>query len=148
MSNYPVWWETTLTIYNKYENPLTHVISWFKHTVTGCFWKDTGNKITIGDTVLETNDIICRIPQNTAFLEAYQWINIPNNQKSDYFTLKQEDIIVKGEISDEIDEYTSGHRASDIIAKYKALQGCMEVEKIAVNVGAGRCNPHYYVRGL
>ena len=148
MSNYPVWWEETLTIYNRYQDPLTKRVSWFKHTVSGCFWKDTGNKITVGDTVLETNDIICRIPENPAFLEAYQWINIPNDQKENYFTIGQKDIIVRGDVSDIIDEGTSGHRSTDLLAKYKKLQGCLEVERIAVNVGAGRCNPHYYVRGV
>ena len=148
MSNYPVWWEETLTIYNRYDDPLTHLVTWFKYVVHNCFWKDVGNKVTVGDTVLETNDIICRIPQNAAFLPVYQWVNIPNDQKSNYFTIGPKDIIIKGAVTDVINEYSSGHRSSDVLAKYKALQGCMEVERIAINTGAGRCNPHYYVRGL
>ena len=148
MSDYPIWWDKTLTIYNRYQDPLTNYVTWFRHVVTGCFWKDTGNKITVGDTVLETNDIICRIPENTAFLEAYQWINVPTEDKANYFTLGQKDIIVKGEVSDVISEGVSGHRSTDLIAKYKKLQGCLEVQRIGINVGAGLCNPHYYVKGL
>lgn len=148
MGNYPVWWEDTITIYNRYEDPLTRIVQWFRHTITNCFWKDTGNKITVGDTVLETNDIICRIPQNEAFLPAYEWVNKPNDKKADFFTIGKNDIIVKGAVEDIIDEHTSGHRATDLIAKYKELQGCLEVQRVGINTGTGKCNPHYFVKGI
>ena len=145
---YPIWWDTTITVYNKYEDPQTRVIRWFSTVIEGCFWKYVGDKITVGETVLETNNIICRIPQQSNFLEKYLWINKPNDTMSEFFTLGPGDIIVKGEVTESIDEYTSGHRSSDFIRKYKNLQGCMEVEQVAINTGGGRNNPHYYVRGL
>ena len=148
MSNYPQWWNQQITIYNKYEDPQTHVVSWFKFTVDNCFWKYTGDKISIGETVLETNNIICRIPENDKFLEKYQWVQKPNDQMGNYFTLGPGDIIIKGNVSDIVDEYTSGQRSTDLIAKYKALQGCMEIEEVAINVGGGRNQPHYYVKGI
>lgn len=148
MSNYPIWWETTLTIYNKYEDPQTQVVKWYRHTVNNCFWKYVGDKLTIGEVVLDTNSIICRIPEDSAFLEKYQWINIPNDEMSNYFTLGNGDIIIKGEVEDEIDEYKSGMRSTDLINKYKGLQGCMEINEVSINVGRGRNNPHYYVRGI
>ena len=58
------------------------------------------------------------------------------------------DIIIKGEVDDVIDEYTKGHRSSDILDKYKPLQGCIEVDSVGINVGAGRCMEHYTVRGV
>lgn len=148
MNNYPVWWDTPLTIYNKYENSQTNLITWYKHVINNCFWKDVGDKVSVGNTVLETNNIICRIPQSNEFLEKYQWLQLPNDQMADYFTLGVGDIIIKGSVDDIINEYQSGHRSSDIIAKYKELQGCMEIDRTAINVGAGRCNPHYYVKGV
>ena len=148
MSNYPIWWETTLTIYNRYEDPQTQIISWYKTVVEDCFWQYTGDKVTIGETVLDTNNIICRIPESDKFLEKYLWIDIPNDQMSNYFTLGVGDIIVKGNCSFEINEYRSGMRSTDLIAKYKDLQGCMEIERISVNVGRGRNNPHYFVKGI
>ena len=115
MSNhYASWWNTTVTIYNKYEDPQTNLVRWHRHVVENCFWKYTGDKITINNVVLDTNSIICRIPVNENFLEKYQWINIPNDEMSNYFTLGQGDIIVKGEVSDIIDEYHSGNRSSDL----------------------------------
>lgn len=145
---YPQWWNTTITVFNKYTDPVTEKVSWFKYTIQGCFWKYVGDKVTVGNTVLETNNIICRIPENPAYLENYQWVALPNDQMSDYFTLSQGDIIIKGVVDENIDEYTKGSRSTDIIAKYKGLQGCMEVETWAINVGGGRNNPHYYVKGI
>ena len=148
MSDYPIWWDTELTIFNKYEDAVTNLITWYKHTVSNCFWKYVGDKVTVGNTVLETNNIICRIPQDDAFLENYLWVALPNYEMGNYFTLSQGDIIVKGNVSDVIDEYQSGHRSSDLLAKYKKLQGCMTIERFSINIGSGRNNPHYYIKGI
>lgn len=148
MSDYPIWWDTTLTVYNKFEDPQTQVISWYRTVIDNCFWKYTGDKINIGETVLETNNIICRIPENDLFIEKYEWVQLPNDKMSQYFTLGAGDIIIKGEVDDVVNEYSSGHRSSDLVAKYKNLQGCMEVQQITLNIGVGRNNPHYFVKGI
>lgn len=145
---YPEWWETTVTIFNKFKDPHTKVVRWYKTVVEGVFWKYVGDKVTIGKTVLETNNIICRIRKDEKFLEKYQWIQMPNDEMENYYTLARGDIIVKGEVDDVIDEYETGKRSTDLIAKYKELQGCMSIEEIAINVGAGRCNEHYFVKGV
>lgn len=147
MNNYPKWWNTTVTIYNRYEDRQTQVITWFRHTVDGCFWKYTGNTVNVGETILETKDIICRIPEQSDFLEKYLWEQLPNDEMSSYFTLGSDDLIIKGAVTDEIDEYVKGKRSTDLLEKYKRLQGCMEVEQVALNVGGGRNEPHYYVKG-
>lgn len=148
MNVYPVWWDTTITIYNKFTDPQTRVISWYKHTIPNCFWKYTGEKITIGETVLSTNDTICRIAKNDIYMDKYRWEQLPNNEMDEYFTLGVGDIIVKGEVSDIVDEYTSGHRSSDVVAKYKKLQGCIVIESFSDNTGIGRGSEHYYVKGV
>lgn len=146
VSNYPEWWNTTITVYNKYENPANRLITWYKTVLHNCFWKNTGNKIVVGETTLDTNSTLCRIPVNTAYLEAYQWID--EQDKSTHFTLAPGDIIIKGEVTESIDEYSSGYRSSDILAKYKKLQGCMVIEQCAINAGLGRGLEHYFVRGV
>lgn len=148
MNNYPSWWNTTITVYNKYTDPQTQLVRWYRHKVDGAFWKYSGNKVVVGSTVLETKDIICRIRKDDAFKEKHEWINIPNDEMSQYFTLAQGDIIVKGEVDDEINEYTSGTRSTDLKKKYKNLQGCLEIQEWANNTGGGRGNEHYYVKGL
>lgn len=144
---YPPWWETTLTVYNRYEDKTTHVVTWYRTVLTGCFWKYTGNKVLVGDTLLETNTTICRIPYNDKFLEKFAWEQLPNDKMSDFFTLGTNDIIVKGEVEDVIDEYTKGKRSSDLLAKYKDLQGCITVERLSINTGTARCSEHYYITG-
>ena len=144
---YPPWWETSLTIYNKYEDKLTQVVTWYRNVVTGCFWKYTGNKVLIGDTLLETTSTICRIPYSEKFMEKYLWEQLPNDTMQDYFTLGPADIIVKGEVTDTIDEYTKGSRSSDLLSKYKELQGCIVIDEVAINTGTARCSEHYFVKG-
>ena len=148
MNEYPVWWNTNLTIYNKYEDPQTNIVTWLRTVVTESFWKYVGEKINVGNTVIETNNTICRIRKDDRFLEKHEWIALPNDQMSEYFTLSPGDIIVKGEVDDVVNEYVNGQRSSDLLKKYKALQGCIVIDEVAINVGAGRCNEHYYVRGI
>lgn len=145
---YPIWWDTTLTIYNKYIDTQTQLITWYKHVVKNCFWKYTGDKVTINDVVLETNNTICRIPKNDKYLEKFEWVAKPNDLMGEYFTLSQGDIIVKGEVDDVINEYQSGQRSSDLLSKYKNLQGCIKIEEVGNNTGVGRCNEHYFVKGI
>ena len=146
MSKYPEWWNTTITVFNKYEDPATRRITWYRTVLHNCFWKYTGNKIVVGETTLETNTILCRIPHSSAILEKYQWNDMVD--KSHYFTLSAGDIIIKGNVTDALDEYVSGQRSSDLLTKYRKLQGCMTVERYADNTGEGRGSEHYYVRGV
>ena len=145
---YPVWWDSTVTIYNKYVDKQTDITTWYRTVVTDCFWKNVSDKLTIGQTVLETNNIICRIPKDERYLPKDKWILVPSDSKSSYFTLGVGDIIINGEVTDDINEYLSGHRSTDVIAKYKELQGCMEVTVASDNTGIGRCEEHYYAKGI
>ena len=112
--DYPIWWDSTITVFNRYENPQTQLIKWYKVVLSNCFWKYAGDRVTIGEVVLDTSSIICRIPKNEKFLDKYKWVQLPN----------------------------------DILSKYKNLQGCMEIQQVSYNVGVGRNNEHYYVRGV
>lgn len=145
---YPPWWETTITLYNRYEDPQTHVVRWFRHVINGAFWKYTGNKVVVNKVTLETDDTTCRIRKDDKFLERHLWLNKPNDEMENYFTLGVGDIIIKGEVSDIIDEYTSGLRSNDLEKKYKNLQGCIRVKEVAINVGSSRCSEHYFVKGV
>ena len=80
------------------------------------------------------------------FLEKQDWIAKPNDEMGNYFTLGEGDIIVKGEVTDDINEYQTGHRSSDLLKKYKGLQGCMEIQQWSNNTGH-RGNEHYFASG-
>ena len=144
---YPVWWETTITVYNKFVDTQTDVVSWFKTVITDCFWKMSGQEVRVGETVLDSKSIICRIPKDERFLEKQEWIKLPNDQMNDYFTLAPGDIIIKGECDEVIDEYTKGHRSSDLLGKYREYQACMEITEYSNDTGASRNHEHYFVRG-
>lgn len=148
MNIYPSWWNTPITVYNKFEDPQTNIIQWYRKQLDGAFWKNVGQKVNIGDTVLETNSIICRIRKSDLFKEKYEWDELANDIKSDFFTLGVGDIIIRGNIVNEIDEYTKGQRSSDLIARYKALQGCIQIERVSINVDGGRGQEHYLAEGI
>lgn len=147
MNSYPIWWDSTITLYNKYIDPLTQETTWTRTVIGNCFWKNDSNNITVGDTVISASSTICRIPEQDNFLIRYDWCNKPSDQRGNYFTLGRGDIIIKGEVDDEIDERTKGHRATDLLNKYKDMLEYLEIEEFTIDTGAGRCNPHYYVRG-
>lgn len=145
VSNYPAWWNTTITVYNKYVDSITDRVTWHRTVLTNCFWKYTVNKLTINKVTLDTNTIVCRIPQDTLFKRKSEWVALPNDQMSQYFTLGVGDIIVEGEVDDVIDEYTAGSRSTDLLNKYTQYSECIEIGAVAINVGGGRNHPHYYV---
>lgn len=144
---YPIWWNQDITIYNKYEDTTTQIVTWYRTNLSKCFWKNNIQKLTLGQETIETNSIICRIPKNDAFIEKYEWLKLPNDQMTNYFTLGEGDLIIKGTVSDTIDEYTKGSRSSDLKAKYKDL-GCLEINNISINIGNGVGMEHYLARGI
>lgn len=145
--NYPIWWDTTVTVFNRYEDEQTQVIRWYKTVIPECFWKNDFQRLKMGEVQVQTDNIVCRIPENSNFREKQDWLKIPNDKMNKYFTLSQGDIIIRGEADTIIDEYTSGKRSSDIIEAYK-WQGCMVIDRVSINVGPGRGLPHYHVEGV
>lgn len=145
---YPIWWDSTVTLYNKNTDKITQIVTWYKTVITNCFWKNSNNRITVGEVELQSNDVICRVPQNEKYLSKSQWVELPNDEKGNYFTLGKGDILIQGEIEDIIDEQVKGHRSTDLIAKYKELQGCIYIKQFSDNTGIGRVNPHYFISGV
>lgn len=143
MNNYPEWWNETITVYNKFVDPETDMITWNRTVIPDCFWKEAGVKVVVGSTVIDTNSVICRIRVNENFIGAGEWGKTTPEQRSEHFTLQPGDIIVKGEIEDTIDEYTSGQRATDLLEKYV---NCLTIDTVTVNVGGGRGDEHYLVK--
>ena len=143
MNNYPEWWNTTVTLYNKYESS-NGEITWYRTVLTGCFWKYVTEYSRIDNATQMTKVLLCRVRKSKDFLENFEWQE--QSDKSSYFTFNDGDILVRGEVEDTIDEYTKGQRASDLLTKYKSR--CAEITECAINVGAGRVNEHYLVRGI
>lgn len=147
ISTYPIWWDSDITLYNRYENPITNMVTWHKTYISNCFIQSAKTMISDGQTVYNTDNNIIRIPQNDKFIEYTDWINIPNDKQSEYFTLHQGDIIIKGTIDFDINEYEDGKRSTDLIDKYKQLGTCLTIDNWQNNTGNGRIAPHYFVSG-
>lgn len=139
-----MYWNDTITLYNKYEDTLTGGVSWYRHILQNCFVKRTNNKINVGGVVLQSDNVIIRIPQNSSYTPPIDWIDIPKDLKHQKMTLQPGDLIFLGEITEEIDEYTPGRRSSDLIAKYSVL-GSVYIS--SVNINTDLPNGHYFVQG-
>lgn len=146
MSRYPIWWDSTITLYNRYEDPVTQLVTWYRTVLSDCFWKT--NIMTVYDSSSAirsyTNSIICRIPKNDDYYSPYEWKRFDAMTRSNSFTLQNGDIVINGEVDDEINEYVKGQRSSDLVEHYKDL-GVIRIETIADNSDELRNIPHYLV---
>lgn len=138
-----MFWNKTLTLYNKYEDE-NGLIKWHRHRLEHCFYKATKNKVNVGNVQINSDQSIARIPEQDKYLSPYDWAKLPEDKRSEYMTLQSGDLIFLGDVAEEIDEYTDGARASDLIAKYKAL-GSMSISSVNINNFAP--GAHYLVRG-
>ena len=152
MSNYPAWWDTTLTIYNKYVDPDTRVVTWYRTVVENCFWKYdntryySGQQQGFNSILSNTKFVTCRIPKDERYLDILDWIK--SDDRANHFTLNNGDFIVQGEVDDAIDEYEKGSRATDVLAKYRQYNKACEIDIFTVDTGTCRCCEHYNIRGV
>lgn len=144
-STYPIWWDTTVTIFNRYEDPETQQVTWYKSVVEKCFWKYVNKRSYNNGVINEIKETICRIPKDDRFVPIREWDALED--KSDTFTFNTGDILIKGEVDDIIDQYTKGQRATDVLNKYKKYHEAFEVEQFDIDVGPGRCLEHYHIKG-
>lgn len=148
MNEYGPWWDSTITIYNKFKDKDTDKVTWYRTVLDNCFYQHTQNEVTVGQAKIASDVSICRIPVNTAFKDKRAWNELPGESKSQFFTLAPNDIIVAGNVDFEINEYEKGKRSSDLFAEYKEWPGCFTVKSANINVGKGRGNEHYHARGV
>ena len=143
MNNYPIWWNTTVTLYNRHEAK-NGEITWYRTVLTGCFWKYITDYTRTADATEMTKVLLCRVRKNNNFLVDHEWYE--STDKETYFTFNEGDILIEGEVEDTVDEYTKGSRSSDLLKKYKSR--CAQITECRINVGEGRVSEHYVVRGI
>ena len=153
MSNFPfAWWDKTITLYNKYVDPTTQVISWYSTVIHNCYWKNINETYYVGTrgistsgVKLETKNITCRIPKDAKYVDRKTWYELADKSKN--FTIGNGDIIVLGEVTDIIDETESGKHSTDLITKYKKYDACLQVDTYVINTGTGIGMEHYRIVG-
>lgn len=140
---YPDWWCDTVTLYNKYTAP-NGEITWYRTVLTGCFWKYTTDYIRVDNETQMVKVLLCRVRKHKKYVDCYKWRDL--SDKSSRFTFNEGDILIKGKVEDVLDEYTQGHRANDLLKKYK--DRCAEITECRDNTGGTRVDEHYLVRGI
>ena len=138
-------WAHTITLYNRHEDSTEGTVKYYRHVLHNCFVKRTNNQVTVGNTHIQSDDTIVRIPSQPDFLPIFEWKKADDGTKAKFITLQADDLIIFGAVADDIDEYTSGKRKNDIIEKYKDL-GYMSVKSFNLNTFLP--TKHYYVRGI
>ena len=78
-SRFPVWWDTSITLYNKYEDNRGEV-TWYRRVIEGCFWKYVGDQVRVADRLLSTEDTVVRIPESSPYFK-YTCDNIVHTDK-------------------------------------------------------------------
>lgn len=146
-TSYPPWWNVTITLYNHYVDKTTQLTTWYRTVLKNCFFQNQYEVTVGGETIGRTNSTIVRIPQNYIYKDYADWYTGEKTSLDKYFTLRQGDIIIRGEVDDIIDETKKGMYSTDIVAKYKDLGLCTQIEAYQNNTGGGRGTPHYKVIG-
>jgi hypothetical protein len=110
---------TDVTIYNRYVVSGEEVYQ--RTQVLGVAWQGSKGRSGPGSSNQEANQVVIYIPSqnNTEYLPAKAWQALTD--KSDNWTLQNNDVIVKGLVSDEIipaDQTGGPFSVSDLKAKY------------------------------
>ena len=82
-----MFWNKTITLYNKYEDKDSGTIKWYRHKLEGCFYKVTNNKVNVGNVQMTTDDNIIRIPEQMNYLPPYKWIKLTEKDRQEKFIL-------------------------------------------------------------
>lgn len=140
-----MYWNQTITLYNKYIDPKTGIITWFRHIIHNCFFKSVKSSVTSGDSQKVKDNTIVRILEQSNYVAPNVWVNeLTQELRAKAITLQHDDIIFWGELSDEIDEYTEGKRSSDLFAKYEFIPS---TTINSITISNFRVGSHYIVRG-
>lgn len=135
----------TVTLYNRKEGKDANgrtVVTWHRTVLTGCFWTrrtiralDNGN-VKIGEV------LVCKIPESTAYLPPDEWAALAD--PAGRFTLWMGDIIVYGDVPDEIGPALT---ETALRAKY-ARRGVMIVTAAKERCMSGAGLRHYVAEGV
>lgn len=147
MNSYGDWWDSTITLYNRVKDS-NGKIKWYRHVIDDCFYRHTLDKITMKNTTITSDVSVCRIRVSEDFIPKRQYDELDEISKATMFTVSVGDIVVPEETDFEIDDYKQGSRSSDLKEKFKAYPGCFTAETVSINVGGGRGNEHYLIRGV
>ncbi len=137
---YPKWWDKTITIYNRYEDN-TGRVEWYRKVLPGCFIKIVPSLVIAQGIGTEKSQLVIRIRKSNDYISPIEWLtSVFKNKK---YTIQNGDIVVIGAVSDNVDEYASGHRSNDLLKKYG--NSALIVRSVGLNDFGHK--PHYKITG-
>lgn len=123
MSTYPKWWTDTVTIYHRTMD--SGRVVWTRSTATGAYVTGKRGGVTnLTDMHRKGDRMICRLRYPAPYIGVG-------------------DIVVRGLITDTIDEYTAGARSTDLMRNYAGM--CGQVTEYHDNTHDGVGLKHVYV---
>lgn len=112
----------TVTIYNCFraaDNPNSQKDIWQKTVIHNCFYKNVIGRTEYADSNPKMSSVYTvRVPRTPKYFPYSQWIKLGDDERSNYFTCSQKDIVVKGECEEEITG-TSPNTASQLLSRNK-----------------------------
>ena len=134
----------TVTLYNRRRTTGTdgrQVETWVRHVLTGCSWTRTHERTRNDTEVGYSSSVTCRISVSKNYLPPDQWDAL--DDPADKFTLAAGDVLIYGNVPDEIG---AGLSIGDLAKKY-SRRGAIVVQSAKDNSRNGIL-PHYVARGV
>lgn len=119
------YWDATITLYQRQADE-NGAVSWKRSVFKNCFWQRKAIRDRTNGAEFGMLSAVCRMP-------------------APYPEVRIGDIIVCGSVEDEIDEYTSGRRSTDLLDKYAG--NSMLVSDVHHNVRKITGMDHLYAGG-
>lgn len=138
--------DTTITLYNKHEGKDVATGKTFtrylRTVLEGCTWGKSDAVMTVGTVTVGSDDFRVQVPEDDAYIDPWEWAEMPNDVMPTYFTIQPGDVVVNGEVDDEIPYNTS---PTALLAKYK--NRVFTARLTSNNTGANKPLGHYVLQG-
>lgn len=135
----------TITLWNclkASDNPVSNVDVWYKTVLTDCFFKAVTSQVNTGINSQMAGAFTVRIAKSDLYLPYAEWVAKATNVRGNYFTMRNDDIVILGMTTDTISS-ASPNTAPQILSKNKP--NAFKVTACADNSGSAQ--GHYRLGG-
>ena len=92
---------------------------WYRTILHECFYKATIERVESGGMLGMDNAYTVRIPESDRYLPYREWAALSEKERSAYFTIHMDDIILYAERTDEEVSRSAGRTAAEVIRRNK-----------------------------
>lgn len=96
----------TVTIYNQVQG-IDQIINkaftmWIRHVLTGCSWRSSMQTIRVDTINITSDNYIVQVPYSEMYVPYAEYAQMTAKEQEEHFTGNAGDILVRGEVTDEI----------------------------------------------